>query len=190
VGDGSTKDDLSVRLCVNDSEPSFSKDRPVCVAPIVTFWMAGAGCMIGCEGMVAAAVTVPSSRPEKHSGLHSGRKTTIGVSGHACPSSGSHSCCAKSAGETKPAAKRTSKSDTTLATVGGSSSGLMKGCPLAVVRAAIAAKVRDSEFDAAPVLAHSILPAEKMLKRTSPLYTPVRLPNRGHTYLRCCVFLI
>jgi hypothetical protein len=25
---------------------------------------------------------------------------------------------------------------------------------------------------------------------SSALTTPLRLPNRGHTYLRCCVFLI
>ena len=187
---GSTNDDPSVSLAsMIRSLPSVRIVRFV-LAPVLSLWIAGAGCMIGCEGMVAAAATVPSSSPEKHSGSHSGRKTTIVVSGHACPSSGSHTCCEKNAGETKPAAKRTSKSDTTLVTVGGASSGLMKGCPLAVGRAAIAAKIRDKEFDAAPVLAHSILPAEKVLKRTAPLYTPVRLPNRGYTYLRCCVFLI
>ena len=159
------------------------------LAPLLILWVAGGGCLIGCEGMVAAAATVPGSSA-KHSGHHSERKTAIVASGHACSSSGSHSCCAKNAGETKPAAKRTSKPDTTLVTVSGSSSGMMKGCPLAVSRAAIAAKVRNSEVAAAPVLARSMLPVENVLERTSPLSTPARLPNRGHTYLRCCVFLI
>jgi hypothetical protein len=160
------------------------------LAPILSLWIAGAGCMIGCEGMVAAAATVPSSSPQKHSGHHAGREATIVAAGHACSSSGSHSCCAKKSGETKSAAKQTSKSETTLVTVGGSSSGTMEGCPLAVVRAAVAAKVRKDEVSATPALAHSVRPAENFLEQITPLSTPLRLPNRGHTYLRCCVFLI
>lgn len=159
------------------------------LAHTISLWIAGAGCMIGCEGMVATAATVPSSSQEEHSGHHSGQKVSLVASGHACSSSGSHSCCAKSAGETKSAAKQTSESETTLVTVSGSSSGIMN-CPLAVGRAAIAAKIRTNEVASATGLGHSILPAENVLERTSPLSTPARLPNRGHTYLRCCVFLI
>ena len=160
------------------------------LAPLLSLWIAGAGCMLGCEGMVAAAAAEPGSSPEKHSSHPSGRKATIVASGEACSSSGSHSCCAKRASETKPAIKRSSKSDTTLLTVGGSSSGMMKGCPLAVSRAAIAAKIRDNEVAAAPALAHSALAADNFPEQTAPLSTPLRLPNRGHTYLCCCVFLI
>ncbi len=160
------------------------------LAPVLSLWIAGAGCMIGCEGMVAAAATAPSSISEKHSGHHSGRNATRVASGQGCSSGGSHSCCAKNPGETKPAAERTNKSDTALIMASGSSSGMMKDCPLAVSRAAIAGKIRNNEIAAAPQLARSILPAENALERTSPLSTPVRLPNRGHTYLRCCVFLI
>jgi len=159
------------------------------LAPLLSFWVAGGGCLIGCEGIVAAAAIVPSSRTETHSG-HSGSKATIVASGHACSSSGSHSCCSKNANEAKPAAKQISKSNTTLATVGGSSSGMMEGCPLAVGKAAVAAKIRKDEVSAAPAISHPALPAENFLEQTSPLSTPARLPNRGHTYLRCCVFLI
>lgn len=160
------------------------------LAPLLSLWVAGAGCMMGCEGMVAAAATIPGSTSSKHSDQHAGRKASIVASGHACSSSGSHSCCARNAGVTKPEAKQTSKSDFALVTLGGSSSGMMKDCPLAVSRAAIAAKIRINEVAAAPVLANSILPAESFLEQTAPLFTPLRLPNRGHTYLRCCVFLI
>jgi hypothetical protein len=159
------------------------------LAPVLTLWIAGAGCMMGCEGMVAAA-TASSSISEKHSGYHSGRNATIVASGQDCSSGGSHSCCAKNAGETKPAAQRTNKSDSTLIMAGGSSSGMMKDCPLAVCRATIPAKIRINEVAAAPVLANSALPAENSLEQSAPLSTPLRLPNRGHTYLRCCVFLI
>jgi hypothetical protein len=160
------------------------------LAPILSLWIAGAGCIMGCGGMVAAAATVRSSTSEKQSGHHSGPKATIVASGHACSASGSHGCCAKNAGETKPTAIQTNKSGTNLVTVGRSSSGMMKDCPLALGRVAIAAKIRNNEVAAAPVLAHSILPAENFLEQTDSLSTPIRLPNRGHTYLRCCVFLI
>ncbi len=187
---GSTNDDPRVRLAsMIRNLPSTRIVRFVLV-PILSLWISGAGCMLGCEGMVAAAATVPGSISEKNSGHHSGQRATIVASGKACSSGGSHSCCAKNAGDTKPLAKRTSKSDTTLITVGGSSSGKMKDCPLAVGRAAIPAKIRLNEVIAAPVFAHSILPAENVQGRTSPLFIQARLPNRGHTYLRCCVFLI
>jgi hypothetical protein len=168
---------------------SFTSTRIVrfVLAPMLSLWLAGAGCMMGCEGMVAAAATVPSSNPENHSG-HPDRKATIVAPGHAC-SSGSHSCCAKT-GETKTEENGSSNEDTTLITLGGSSSGMMKDCPLAMSRAVIAAKIRNNEVAAAPAIAHSILPAENLLERTSPISPPTRLLNRGHTYLRCCVFLI
>jgi hypothetical protein len=67
---------------------------------------------------------------------------------------------------------------------------MMKGCPLAMGKAVLTAKVRENEAAAAPGLPHPILPADDVLERTSPLSPPARLPNRGHTYLRCCVFLI
>ena len=160
------------------------------LAPLLILWVAGGGCLIGCEGMVAAAATAPISSTVKHSGHHSERKTAIVASGHACSSSGSHSCCAKNTAETKPKAQRTSPADTTLIKSDRPSSGMMEGCPLAVGRAAFAAKGRKDEVSAAPALAHSVLPAENFLEQTAPLSTPPRLPNRGHTYLRCCVFLI
>lgn len=155
------------------------------LAPLLSLWIAGAGCIIGCEGMVAAAATVASSISKTHAAHHSEQKTTRVASGHACSSGG-----AKNASETKSPAKQTSKSETALLIIDGSSSGMIKDCPLAVSRAVIAGKIRNNEIAAATQLAHSILPAENALERTSPLSTPAPLPNRGHTYLRCCVFLI
>jgi hypothetical protein len=154
------------------------------LVPLLCLWVAGGGCLLGCEGMAAANA---SSVQEKHSGRHSEVKA---ASGSACKSSSSHSCCTKHSGATKAAAKQTSKSAALLVSLGGSPSGMMKECPLAVGRTALAAKMRDHEVAAAPVLARSILPPESGLERTSPLSAPARLPNRGHTYLRCCVFLI
>ena len=157
--------------------------------PALSLWIAGAGCLMGCEGMVAAAASVPSSIPAAHSGHSAGRNATSVAAGQSCSSTGSHSCCAKKSADPK-SAKRTSKSDMTLVTFGSSSSGMVKDCPLRVGKAVIAAKVRTNEVAAAPVLAHSNLPAAYVPESTSPLSSPIRLPNRGHTYLRCCVFLI
>jgi hypothetical protein len=159
------------------------------LAPILSLWIAGAGCLMGCEGMVAAAATVPSSMPAEPSRHYSARRVTIVASSRACSSTGSHGCCAKKDRKAKPEVKQTSHSDTTRVELGESPSGMMKDCPLAVGRA-IAAKIRANEIAAAPVLAHSTLPGEKILELTSPLSAPPRLPNRGHTYLHCCVFLI
>jgi hypothetical protein len=35
-----------------------------------------------------------------------------------------------------------------------------------------------------------VLPAFLNQQETSSLSAPLRLPNRGHTYLHCCAFLI
>lgn len=155
------------------------------LAPLLSLWVGGGGCLIGCERIVAAAATIADS----HQATHSGRKPTMVVSGPTCSSSGSQTCCAKNAAEPKPSVKRTSESASTLGTVSGSSSGMMRDCWLALDKA-ITPKVRDSEVAAPPVLAPSILRSDNALERSSRLSEPLRLPDRGHTYLRCCVFLI
>jgi hypothetical protein len=139
---------------------------------------------------MASAATVQNSSEQQHSGHHSEQKATKGATGHACSATGSHNCCSKKAVEPKPEPKRVSNSKTNLDTVGGSSSGMMQGCPLALGKATLAAKIRENESAAAPIVSHSILRADDLLEQTSPLSPPARLPNRGHTYLRCCVFLI
>jgi len=136
---------------------------------------------------------------------HSEPNFTLVVSEHSCSSGKSHGCCAKNPGspsgqpswggssnETKPEAQGNGTADTksaTLITPGNPSSG-MKDCPLAVSRAAVAAKSRSIEVRAAPAIAHSTFPSATSFEQTISLSSPRRLPNRGHTYLRCCVFLI
>lgn len=182
---GSTNYDQKVRLDLMMRTLTSTRIARFVLVPCLSLWIAGAGCMIGCEGVVAAAASVASSISKTHSAHHSEQKATIVASGHACSSGG-----AKNASESKSAGEQTSKSETILLTVDGSSSGMMKDCPLAVSRAAIAAKIRNNEIALAPEHTRSILPSENALGRTSPLSTPARLTNRGHTYLRCCVFLI
>src|SRR6185295_1168773 len=69
----------------------------VSLALAVALWMAGAGCMLGCENMTSAAAA-----NDHHPAAEA---TVIVASGEACASMRSHDCCARGA-------SRTSKSQT------------------------------------------------------------------------------
>jgi hypothetical protein len=179
---------------------SSSKIVRFLLAPLLSFWVAGAGCMLGCEGMVAAAAA-GAIEQNGSGGLHSEHSSTIVASGHACSSGGSsaassgevnksHNCCKKGTTEVKPKTQRVSPSAVTLIESGASSSGTMKDCPLAGSKEAVVTKSRRGDASASPAVAHSYLPAQKLLEQLTPLSNLPLLPNRGHTYLRCCVFLI
>ena len=68
--------------------------------------------------------------------------------------------------------------------------GTMQMCPLAMNATALTTKARPDESPAQPLLSPVALPpgAADLTVAHSPL--PVFFSNRGHTYLRCCVFLI
>lgn len=157
----------------------------VVLSPVLGLWLAGAGCLMGCEGLVAAAATETRAGATQHST----QTPTIVASGHACASGKSHACCKKGSNEAV-ARSETAGSATTNVTANSFPSGLMNGCPLALSRAAVVTKARSADQSASPSLIHSTLPAENSLEQKAPLSPPVRLPNRGQTYLRCCVFLI
>lgn len=173
------------------------------LAPLLILWAAGAGCMLGCEGMVAAAAAAAPAADGQNASRSqpSDHRSTIVASGHACSSGGSsasssgeinksHNCCKKSSTDVEPRAPRLSTGEATLIQSGASSSGMMKDCPLAGSKAVVVTKSRGSQMNASPAIAHSFLPAQNSLEQPTPLSTPPLLPNRGHTYLRCCVFLI
>ncbi len=67
--------------------------------------------------------------------------------------------------------------------------GAMNCCPLTSASAAGVTK-RGNDTLAATLFERTTLPAFLNNAESSALTTPLRLPNRGHTYLRCCVFLI
>lgn len=189
---------------------SLSSSRIVrfVLAPLLGLWLTGAGCMLGCEGMVATAATAGNAQ-DASSSVHSEHRLTIVASGHACsskdPGAGapevrnqSHNCCKQSRneprteprGEQQPDIQSSNVSGATTAQPGASSSGMTSNCPLAGSKTAVVAKSRRSEASATQLVAHSFLPAQNFLEQSVPLSTPHLLPNRGHTYLRCCVFLI
>ena len=155
------------------------------LAPLLSLWIAGAGCMLGCASMAASEASLKTN-----SGHHKESSSTIVASGHACSSKKSHDCCKKSSDEeASPEVSQSNPLNEALVTSGGSSSGPIN-CPFAVSRAAVVTKAQGRDMNASAVLAVSNPAQQNLLEQTASLSPPLRLPNRGHTYLRCCVFLI
>lgn len=163
------------------------------LALAVAFWMAGAGCMLGCENMASAAPSTEIASPAD--------SPAIVVTGEACASMQSHDCCAKrnahSAG--KPVAKPTSDKRQSVADSGKipfDSAALvgifpsMMECPLAVNASAVLSKARPDQSNVALPSRSERASLSNPPEQTSAFARPLRLPNRGHTYLHCCSFLI
>jgi hypothetical protein len=160
---------------------------------VLSFWIAGAGCMFGCQNMLAsaAASNEATSLEQDHATI---------FSGDACDSTGAHDCCAKKKAVTNRTRTPVTAARLSLQTAAlisqaesfrGDSSGNRKECPLALSRAVAVTKTTDSKQVAvtfAPVV-KSLFVASSPERQTS-LASKARLPNRGHTYLSCCVFLI
>ena len=161
----------------------------VALALAVALWMAGAGCMLGCENMATAAAA-----NDHHMAAEA---TVIVASGEACASMRSHDCCARSA-------SRSSKSQTikthsnakavthdTIAHESVAASSAMMDCPLAVNAMAARSKPRPDQSGSTALLSAGARPAvSNPIEQPIAFTRPLRLPNRGHTYLRCCTFLI
>ncbi|HEY7785974.1 MAG TPA: hypothetical protein VIB00_14675 [Pyrinomonadaceae bacterium] len=154
------------------------------IAPLLAFWIAGAGCLFGCEVKVLAAEHQPANVVD----------LMAEVSGEACASSSAgHSCCAReNANKQSSSFSRDNSSDAKglgVAILPGNPSGSMSGCPFAVNDSVLVGKRSGTEA----VATNS---AEVVPKQLEPLaqvtYLPnrLRLANRGHTYLLGCVFLI
>lgn len=124
---------------------------------------------------------------------HQNPTQTIVALGDVCASgeaNSSHGCCKKNKSTDRKNVAPPTDLEASLPEVGGSSSGTVNNCPLAMGRAAVVAKSHSSDGSVTPALARSFLPELKFNELTDPLSTPLRLPNRGHTYLHCCAFLI
>lgn len=157
----------------------------------LAFWLAGAGCLLGCEGMAAAA-------PAEQLNLTSSpnQSSTLIVEGDACASTEGHGCCKKKS----PAARKQSTAraaevsyraerDLASTKLNESSTSGMKACPFAISRALSVAKLRDGQMSASAELSPT-LPGQAVREQRLVLSTISPLPNRGHTYLHCCSFLI
>ena len=170
----------------------FSPTRLARKLAVITlaFWLAGAGCLLGCEGMAAAA-------SDEHSNLtSSSNHNSLVVEGDACASTEGHDCCKKKSraarkqATTVPAAEVSQSAELNLTStkLNESSTSGVKACPFAVSRALSVAKLRDGQLHAtglSPMLSLGAVTEQKLV-----LSAISALPNRGHTYLRCCSFLI
>ncbi len=195
----------------------------VTLALAVACWMAGAGCLLGCENMVSAASAGHTLPTGDSDGTQAA--SAIVVSGDACASMKSHDCCANRGKQSvaaqrgkqyvaKTAAKPLSQSPVKLnanvarqpqvdalanqapvlvervATEAAAPISTMRDCPLAVNATAALSKAKPDESGNAIVLTRAANTFPSVREQLAALAPASALPNRGHTYLRCCVFLI
>lgn len=151
------------------------------IAPLLALWVAGAGCLFGCEFDIMAA---------ENGGSHgSNQKLSSIVSGEACASSKSHDCCSGRANKSSRTPSVNQERVPSEPMVLPDGSGAMLGCPLATQGTAVITKVGFKDASAAaPVNPVTALQNPGEQRHSSS--THFHLPNRGHTYLRCCTFLI
>lgn len=158
----------------------------VTLSLVVALWMAGAGCLLGCGNMTAIA-----SASEQHS-----TETAEVVStADSCAAMHGHDCCAKRAAKTSTEApadsnKAPATADAAVLERDGVSASAMD-CPMAITATAALSKVQQPDDTSVVLTADSPRAIiSNLTEQGRTLAPPLRLPNRGHTYLRCCVFLI
>ncbi len=152
------------------------------LVPLLVCWIAGMPCLFGCEIGAQAATTT-----ERHSQSLSG----VVSADASCGSAESHACCAqrRASSETEPAQQAADTSEPVFNGQHEAPSGSIRDCPMGVNATAVIGKVRYEQ--GSPVaLTPDWSPPLRVVDQHIPLSEPLRLPNRGHTYLRCCVFLI
>jgi hypothetical protein len=145
----------------------------VLVALALIVWCAGTGCLLVCYAgePTSLAAEATSSASETMSGMP------------AC-----HAHLQNN--------KRVAKSETPALDKAGrlnapapSRSGVMSCCPL--TSGLIAAASRAQSNDAAPLISNPSTQLHNLIRSTNnPLAIPLRLPNRAHSYLLDCAFLI
>ena len=168
--------------------------------------------MLGCENMVSAA-TAHEAAPAS-SASNPANAANVVVAADACAAMHAHGCCAKRGTQSVAKARANSsaapiaKSNKTVANSSAKAMNhtpadgtvvdaalaapfsTMMDCPLAVNATAALSKARPDESggDLLPARADDSFSYFK--EQLTALTPPSLLPNRGHTYLRCCVFLI
>jgi hypothetical protein len=173
----STAGALDARLFAMFSIVSAKLIRFV-LTPSLALWIAGAGCLLGCNRNVLAATSTG----------HPHDANTV-VADDACASQQAHECCAKKQKRAaSPQAETNSNTAIDFFTPTRDRDAL--GCPLAANRAVVLAKSESMQPPAVMAIASladtRFDPTERVFSQTSRLIPP----NHGHTYLRCCVFLI
>jgi hypothetical protein len=144
------------------------------LAVSVSVWLAG-GCLLGCGSMAMAAQKVDDS-------------SQAAAEDESCPRAQTHHCCSKP----KPAKQSTSTIHpklTTFLALASFPHDMMRDCPLAMNGTAIAGKATSSPESTQGANAQlPLTTGNGAIPQKHVIATLV--PNRGPTYLRCCVFLI
>jgi hypothetical protein len=163
----------------------FIKLIRLLLAVSVSVWMAG-GCLFGCGNMnVSAAEAAPSS--------------ASAAGDENCRVAQAHSCCTRPGAARQQTAQK--KAKTTLRQTKVPFAALppgtltapphgMKDCPLLANNTAVTSKNSSSQPDPGltPV---AVLPSIESLNELPRVtIASSHVPNRGPTYLHCCVFLI
>ena len=138
----------------------------------VAIWLAG-GCLLGCGNAAMA------SQPDDDQAA---------VEAASCHSAQEHHCCSKP----KPA-KRTAidpKLTASLLALASIPRGLMNDCPLAMGATAVTAKANSNSPESDQTIKTELLFTAGNRELPQKHFADPLVPNRGPTYLRCCVFLI
>lgn len=189
----------------------------VTLAFAVAFWMAGGGCMLGCENMASASASEAEAPATTETPDNA---ANVVVAADSCASMHGHDCCAKRGGQAKVRSNSNAKRVAKLADHAAHSSrhsslhsssnmappqaasgsvdvsalaapfSLMMDCPLAVNATAALSKARPDDSGGDLLPANSLDSFTVFKEQLTALTPPPLVPNRGHTYLRCCAFLI
>jgi hypothetical protein len=171
-------------------------------------WFAGAGCLFvsyahgampgsNAANEAACPAHQPAENVSHHQATNAGEPVPDTSSDTIVVDSG-HSCCKIQAVAASPKLHSASTNELassiavarqTRLTSLPPPAGAMNCCPLMSTAVAAVSKPRADEATTTPVEPVA-LPAFLNQKETASLTTPLRLPNRGHTYLHCCAFLI
>jgi hypothetical protein len=130
-------------------------------------WLGGAACLLGCEISASAA--------------NSDDPAASNQTAPACSSSSSgHGCCHQTESEAEQSVAGTIPV----------SSSRMACCPLSAQPAITVSKTRVENAPALALAPYQILPKLDDGTYTARSTGRILIPDRGSTYLRCCVFLI
>jgi hypothetical protein len=144
----------------------------------VSVWLAG-GCMFGCGNTAMASPAAVNQ--------------ATAVEGASCHTEKAHDCCAKpKAQKRSPVPETRARLNLTqgLTSLASAPRGSMGECPLVINATAVTSK-SNSNSPAPAYASNAALPvAEKVGEIPQKHVIAPLLPNRGPTYLRCCVFLI
>lgn len=154
-----------------------AKFTRLALVPLLAFWIAGTGCLLGCEKMVAAA------------NLEDTHLDTI-VAGDSCASQKGHDCCAKRNDRKSMAVTVSETSSSIDFFLPSKNASDTFGCPLAASRAIVVGKAGTLQPPPGETIGARLPSYSSVNERRASATETLFPPNRGHTYLRCCVFLI